>query len=159
MKTSQGAELARLLHRARPPGNELFTNTIHHFVGWYLVMRKVVVAGSLAVLLGGSATYALLGPRAVAPVETKVAAVEEPKLETARLFASPRDVSPAPASDLIATKLATQQVIWPDAPKAAPVKPAPKVAKTANAKPAKKPKQVKKPKEKKQAASSATGAI
>jgi len=100
-------------------------------------MRKALVASAVVVLIGGSASYAWMGGR------TKEQPVEAPKVETARLFAAPNDASATPAKDLIATKLATVPVIWPDTPKApvAEVQKKPQAAaKPKKKKPAQKPK-------------------
>ena len=97
-------------HQISKLASRIFTIHPHALGGWYSVMRKAFVASAVVVLIGGSASYAWLGG-------TKEQANEAPKVETARLFAPPNDVSPTPASDLIATKLATIPVIWPEVPK------------------------------------------
>jgi hypothetical protein len=76
-------------------------------------MRKALAA-SVAIVLSAGSTYAW----SRRPAEKIPAAPQEsPRVETASLFAAGRDMSPPPASDLIAIKLAIQPVIWPDAPK------------------------------------------
>ena len=83
-------------------------------------MRTWYLASAFAVIVAGSSFYAVVGspfakvrPKADAPVE-KV-----------HLFSAPKDIPHAPPSDLIATKLAIQPVIWPEQPKVQEKKPAP----------------------------------
>lgn len=80
-------------------------------------MRKAIIASAVVVLIGGSGTYALVGRPTEKAGETKAKVVEAPRVEKARLFAPVHDVSPTPASDLIAVKLASEPVSWPHAPK------------------------------------------
>ena len=108
-------------------------------------MRQFLCASAVVVLVGGTATYAVVGKsRSLGQrAEVKASAVETPRVETARLFAAPPDVSRASASDPIASLLAPKAsaVVWPDAPKPA--------AKHKTL--AKKPKQAQKPKPKQSA--------
>jgi hypothetical protein len=78
-------------------------------------MRRLIAAGVVVVLIGGSATFALVGrqpssPKAVAAKSDK----DGPGVETARLFSAQPPAPPAP--DLIATKLISQ-VAWPEVAK------------------------------------------
>ena len=87
-------------------------------------MRTWYVASAFAVIVAGSSFYAIVGspfakvaPKADAPVHKADAPVDK-----VHLFSAPKDIPHAPPTDLIATKLAVQPVIWPESPK---VKPAP----------------------------------
>jgi hypothetical protein len=98
---------------ARPPRKGNIYHSPALFQQVVSVMRKASTAGVLIFAIGGGATYAWMGSPQTQPIEA-------PKVETARLFSAANDVSPTPARDLIATKLATIPVTWPDVPKAAP---------------------------------------
>lgn len=78
-------------------------------------MRRAV-ASSVAVMMmiGGGASYALLGRHAPNKLELSTSAMDAPRVETARMFAAP--IAPQ-EPDLIAAKLAPPAVVWPDAPK------------------------------------------
>jgi len=78
-------------------------------------MRRAV-ASSVAVMMmiGGGASYALFGRPAPHKKELSTSAADAPRLETARMFAQP--IAP-PEPDLIAAKLASAPIVWPDAPK------------------------------------------
>jgi hypothetical protein len=65
-------------------------------------------------MIGGGASYALLGRHAPHKMELSASATDAPRIETARMFTAP---IPPPEPDLIAAKLAPQGIIWPDAPK------------------------------------------
>jgi hypothetical protein len=78
-------------------------------------MRRALAAGAVVVLIGGGGTYALLRNSATPKSPATQSTVEAPHVETVRLFAAP--ASAPPASDLIATKLASQPTVWPDLPK------------------------------------------
>jgi len=87
-------------------------------------MRTWYVASAFAVIVAGSSFYAIVGspfakvaPKADAPIHKADAPVDK-----VHLFSAPKDIPHAPPTDLIATKLAVQPVIWPESPK---VKPAP----------------------------------
>jgi len=129
--------------------------------------RAVATSVAVMMMIGGGASYALLGRSVPHKRELSASAADAPRLETARMFAQP--IAP-PEPDLIAAKLASAPIVWPDAPKPVvkpkaaetaktdAVKPpaakaaSPKTAspKTATAKPAK-------PKPKKQAANADAG--
>ena len=91
---------------------------------WYVasafaVMRTWYVASAFAVIVTGSTLYAVVGspvakvgPKADAPVD---------KVHVS----APKDIPHAPPTDLIATKVAIQPVIWPEPPKGQEEKPAP----------------------------------
>ena len=88
-------------------------------------MRTWYVASAFAVIVAGSSFYAVVGspfvrPKADAPVHKVDAPVEK-----VHLFSAPKDIPHAPPTDLIATKLAIQPVIWPEQPKVQKKKPAP----------------------------------
>jgi outer membrane biosynthesis protein TonB len=90
-------------------------------------MRTWYVASAFAVIVAGSSFYAVVGspfakvrPKADAPVHKVDAPVEK-----VHLFSAPKDIPHAPPTDLIATKLAIQPVIWPEQPKVQEKKPAP----------------------------------
>src|SRR4030081_2001560 len=78
-------------------------------------MRRAV-ASSVAVMMmiGGGASYALLGRHAPHKMELSTSAADAPRVETARMFAQP---IAQPEPDLIAAKLAPPPTVWPDAPK------------------------------------------
>ena len=82
-------------------------------------MRTWYVASAFAVIVTGSTLYAVVGspvakvgPKADAPVD---------KVHVS----APKDIPHAPPTDLIATKVAIQPVIWPEPPKVQEEKPAP----------------------------------
>jgi hypothetical protein len=82
-------------------------------------MRRSSLVGAVVVLIGGSATYAVVD-RHTEKVKVSAAIVETPRVETARLFAPglpPTSESDLIARDLIAAKLASQPIVLPDAPK------------------------------------------
>ena len=95
-------------------------------------MRRTVAASvAVMMMIGGGASYALLGRSVPHKRELSASAADAPRLETARMFAQP--IAP-PEPDLIAAKLAAPTV-WPDAPKpVVKAKPA-ETAKTDAAKP------------------------
>jgi hypothetical protein len=78
-------------------------------------MRRAV-ASSVAVMMmiGGGASYALLGRHSSHKMELSSSAMDAPRVESARMFSAP--IAP-PEPDLIAAKLAPQPTLWPDAPK------------------------------------------
>src|SRR5471032_1203370 len=78
-------------------------------------MRRAI-ASSVAVMMmiGGGASYALLGRHASNKLELSTSAMDAPRVETARMFAAP--IAP-PEPDLIAAKLAPPPIVWPDAQK------------------------------------------
>jgi hypothetical protein len=91
-------------------------------------MRRTVTASvAVMMMIGGGASYALLGRSVPHKRELSASAADAPRLETARMFARP--IAP-PEPDLIAAKLASAPIVWPDAPKPV-VKPKP--AETAKA--------------------------
>jgi hypothetical protein len=111
-------------------------------------------------MIGGGASYALLGRHAPPRMELSASATDAPRVGTARMFAAP--IAP-PEPDLIAAKLAPPPIVWPDAPKPLVKAKRPEGAKTDAAKPAAikmatvpKPKPNPKPNPKKQAAVDAT---
>ena len=78
-------------------------------------MRRVVTASvAMMMMIGGGASYALLGRHAPHKMQLSASATDAPRVETARMFAQP--IAP-PEPDLIAAKLAPQPTLWPDAPK------------------------------------------
>jgi hypothetical protein len=89
--------------------------------------RAVATSVAVMMMIGGGASYALLGRPAAHKRELSASAADAPRLETARMFAQP--IAP-PEPDLIAAKLAPPPTVWPDAPKPV-VKPKP--AETARA--------------------------
>ena len=117
-------------------------------------MRRAITASvAVMMMIGGGASYTLLGRHAPHKKELSASAIDAPRLETARIFAAP--IAP-PEPDLIAAKLAPQPIIWPDVPKPVVKTKRSEVAKTdgtktAAARPAKP-----KPKPKKPAAVNAT---
>ena len=90
-------------------------------------MRTWYVASAFAVIVAGSSFYAIVGspfakvaPKADAPIHKADAPVDK-----VHLFSAPKDIPHAPPTDLIATKLAVQPVIWPEPPKLKPAPPKP----------------------------------
>jgi len=78
-------------------------------------MRRTVAASvAVMMMIGGGASYALLGRSVPHKRELSASAADAPRLETARMFAQP--IAP-PEPDLIAAKLAPPPTVWPDAPK------------------------------------------
>jgi len=65
-------------------------------------------------MIGGGASYALLGRQAPNKMELSPSATDAPHVETVRMFAAP--IAP-PEPDLIAAKLAPPPIVWPDASK------------------------------------------
>ena len=91
-------------------------------------MRRAVTASvAVMMMVGGGASYALLGRHAPKKAELAASAADAPRVETARMFAQP--IAP-PEPDLIAAKLAPQPTVWPDAPKPVVKVKRPEVAKT-----------------------------
>jgi hypothetical protein len=74
-------------------------------------MRRLFAVSAVVVLIGGSATYALVGRHASRTAVATRSAVEAPRVETARLFSAP--ISSPSEPDLIATKLMAE-VAWPE---------------------------------------------
>ena len=106
-------------------------------------MRRVIAVSAIAVVIGGSATFALVGRHPSPPPVAAKSAIEAPRVETARVFAAPNLQALAP--DLIATKLMAE-VASPEVPKPV-VKPKTTAAKMAPAPQVKsKPKPSSKPK-------------
>lgn len=105
-------------------------------------MRKWFAASAVVVLIGGSATYAVVG-KFGSEDTVKSSTIEAPRIERANLFVASPHIPPAPARDEIAERLAPQRtpVAWPE------VK-APKPAKGDAAAKAKKPTQAQKKKQK-----------
>jgi outer membrane biosynthesis protein TonB len=88
--------------------------------GGSVVMRTWYVASAFAVIVTGSTLYAVVG----SPV-AKVGPKADAPVDKVHLFSAPKDIPHAPATDLIATKVAIQPVIWPELPKVQEKKPAP----------------------------------
>ena len=83
-------------------------------------MRSWYVASAFAVIVAGSSLYAVVGAP-FAKVEPKADA----PVDKVHVFSAPKDIPHAPPTDLIATKVAIQPVIWPELPKVQEKKPAP----------------------------------
>ena len=88
--------------------------------GGSVVMRTWYVASAFAVIVTGSTLYAVVG----SPV-AKVGPKADAPVDKVYLFSAPKDIPHAPATDLIATKVAIQPVIWPELPKVQEKKPVP----------------------------------
>ena len=88
--------------------------------GGSVVMRTWYVASAFAVIVTGSTLYAVVG----SPV-AKVGPKADAPVDKVHLFSAPKDIPHAPATDLIATKVAIQPVIWPELPKVQEKKPVP----------------------------------
>ena len=88
--------------------------------GGSVVMRTWYVASAFAVIVTGSTLYAVVG----SPV-AKVGPKADAPVDKVHLFSAPKDIPHAPPTDLIATKVAIQPVIWPELPKVQEKKPAP----------------------------------
>ena len=83
-------------------------------------MRTWFVACAFAMIVAGSSLYAVVGAP-FAKVEPKADA----PVDKVHVFSAPKDIPHAPPTDLIATKVAIQPVIWPEPPKVQEEKPAP----------------------------------
>jgi hypothetical protein len=94
--------------------------------------RAVATSVAVMMMIGGGASYALLGRSVSHKRELSASAADAPRLETARMFAQP--IAP-PEPDLIAAKLASPPTVWPEAPKPVVTAKRAEAAKTDAAKP------------------------
>jgi len=88
--------------------------------GGNVVMRVWLMAPAFAAIVAGSSFYAVVG----SPFPKGGLKADAP-VDKVHLFSAPKDIPHAPPTDLIATKLAIQPVVWPEPPKVREKKSAP----------------------------------